>query len=178
MDHLLPCWGVYADSLDSPDVFSEAEWLEKNYSCILGVIAKQVLADDAPLSEEYIRCLVEGVQMADAIIHLRSYIKHGHIPFPKVVMEACAVDEEALWRLQSSPGLSTLLNYYGQEAERRLAKLKHLLTSAQKKQQKPLLCYAALMLALLRELDRDNYPVLTERQELTAIRKLFISWFI
>ena len=51
-----------------------------------------------------------------------------------------------------------------------------LLPDADRRSQKPGLMMASIYRNLLREIERDDFPVLTQRVSLTPLRKLWLAW--
>ncbi len=177
VEDLLKCLKFFISKVETPLPQTEQEWLNQAEGSVFEIVANKILQPPHTLSSEYLRHLNQALMIANSIIHLRYFITYGIIPFPQEALKKFNVEEQKLWALENSPELENLLHHYGRHTENILKSLPNFLSKAERKNQKPILRYTKLQRILLKELARDNYPVLVEHQHLTPIRKLLICWF-
>ena len=68
------------------------------------------------------------------------------------------------------------MTFQARRAESYYARALALLPPADRRAQRPGLTMAAIYRALLAEIERDGFRVLTHRTSLTPLRKLWIAW--
>ena len=72
--------------------------------------------------------------------------------------------------------LYRLMRFEAGRAKQHYAQAMQALPAADRRTQRPGLIMAAIYRALLEEIERDGFRVLTVRTSLTPLRKLFIAW--
>ncbi|MGH8692254.1 MAG: squalene/phytoene synthase family protein, partial [Burkholderiales bacterium] len=77
---------------------------------------------------------------------------------------------------RQTPEFGKLLQFEAQRARDHYAKAFGALPAADRKAQRPGLIMAAIYRALLDEIERDGFRVLTRRTSLTPLRKFWIAW--
>ena len=83
---------------------------------------------------------------------------------------------EDVLRARASEGFRKLMEFQARRAESYYDQAQALLPAADRRAQRPGLIMAAIYRALLAEIGRDGYRVLTQRTSLTPLRKLWIAW--
>jgi phytoene synthase len=68
------------------------------------------------------------------------------------------------------------MRFQAQRARQYYAQAMAALPDADRRAQRPGLIMAAIYSALLQEIERDGFQVLTQRTSLTPLRKLWIAW--
>lgn len=133
-------------------------------------------AAHAKLSEA-LHPLTFSLTLMHALHHLPATLRRGIMPFALDDLQSVNLTIEApdSW---SAAALSTLAARYHQQALTLYQQACVDFSASEKKQLRPLLCYAKLQFKRAELLQEANYPLLTHSITLTPLRKLLLTWFL
>lgn len=125
---------------------------------------------------DYANNLGMALQFATILRDVGSHARGNRIYLPMDELRDFGVPAADLLNARHSEGFVRLMQYQGQRAEAYFAKALDALPPEDRRAQRPGLIMAAISRALLRELGRDGFQVLTRRTSLTPLRKFWIAW--
>lgn len=131
---------------------------------------------DNPKTLEYARTLGEALQLTNVIRDVGEDARRSRIYLPSDELVRFGVSTSDLLKAQQTDAFKQLMCFQYERAVATYERAYALLPSEDKRAQKPGLAMAAIYRALLEEIRRDNFQVLTQRVNLTPIRKLWIAW--
>lgn len=117
-----------------------------------------------------------SLQLIDLIHTLRRDLNRGFVYLAEQDLTRFQVSEQSLLRFEPSASLSQLLQTYAQTAREYYAKALEQLPSVHAFSQLASLTLARIKLRLLQEIEKADFPVLTQRIELTPVHKLWLAW--
>lgn len=142
----------------------------------LGRLLGRTCADGADTPASYAHDLGMGLRLQELLLETREHARRGRCYLPEDEMHAAAVGADDLQATRSGASLRALFRQQAHRAMDFLDQAAGRLSPAQRPEQRSNLVLAALYRALLQELDRSDFPLLEEQQQLTPIRRLWIAW--
>ena len=95
---------------------------------------------------------------------------------PEEDLKRFGVSAADILNARETPEFAKLLQFEAQRARDHYEKAFRALPAGDRKPQRPGLIMAAIYRALLEEIERDGFRVLTQRTSLTPVRKFWIAW--
>ncbi|MBN9288730.1 MAG: hypothetical protein BGO43_08565 [Gammaproteobacteria bacterium 39-13] len=114
-------------------------------------------------------------QLIYFIFNFGAHIRQGKCYFSEEDLVACSLTHEQLFHEQDEK-LCQLLAMQATRAREHYEKANQLLPEKNRYSLLGPLVFTNLSLALLDEIERDNFPVLTQQYKLTPLFKLWIAW--
>lgn len=102
--------------------------------------------------------------------------RHGRVYLPIDELQRYAVTAADLMHRRYGPAFTELMRFQTARARAALHEALAAIPPAERRAQRTLRALAALALATLDEIERDDYQVLHQRIALTPIRKLWVAW--
>ena len=145
---------------------------------VVGEVAATIFAHPAPLdaaTRDYAHTLGLAFQLTNIVRDIGEDARRGRIYLPQDELERYGVTTQDLTNGRDSEGFRQLMEFQARRAftlyDAALARLPR----AARRAQRPGLAMAAIYRALLREIQRDRFPVLRARVSLTPLRKLWLA---
>ncbi|CBW75213.1 Phytoene synthase (EC 2.5.1.32) [Mycetohabitans rhizoxinica HKI 454] len=140
-------------------------------STVAGVTAREPtsLASWAP-------ALGRALLLADIVERTGEDARRGRIYIPIDEMQRFGVTAADILHRRYGEGFTQLMSFQVERARRALTDALGAIPAVERRTQRVLRAQAAMSLALLRELEAEDYRVLHQRIALTPLRKLWIAW--
>jgi len=143
---------------------------------VVGEMAAGIFGAREEATYEYARSLGRALQYVNIARDVGEDARRGRIYLPLSELRRFGVSEAELLAGRHSEGLRELLRAHAARAHEAFARALSALPASESAAQRAGLIMGAIYAALLRELERDGFPVLDRRVSLTPIRKLLIAW--
>jgi phytoene synthase len=117
-----------------------------------------------------------ALTLAERVAEVGDDARHGRIYLPIDELQRLNVTAADLINRKYSDAFTDLMRFQTGRAREALKQSLAAIPSDERATQRVLRTQAALSLALLDEIERENFQVLHQRVALTPIRKLWISW--
>jgi 15-cis-phytoene synthase len=142
----------------------------------LAAMLVRICGGESDKTESYSHDLGMGLRLHELLLATRDHGRRGRCYVPEDELTAAGLDSQALQGAISTPALRGLFKQQGARALDFLDRADQAITGEQRALQRSNVALTALYRATLEELERSNYPLLEERQELTPLRRLWIAW--
>ncbi|WHZ11281.1 MAG: Phytoene synthase [Burkholderiaceae bacterium] len=151
---------------------------------IVGEVSARIFGQTDPQTTAYAHQLGLAFQLTNIIRDVGEDAMRGRIYLPLSELQQFGVQaHEILERPRPGQGGGSFVERFGAlmrfQAERARATYQRalaLLPAVDRRAQKPGLMMASIYLTLLREIERDGFPVLHQRISLTPLRKFWLAW--
>lgn len=140
-----------------------------------GAVAR-VTARDPERASEWAAPLGNALMLAQIVQEVGNDARHGRIYIPIDELQRHHVTASDLINRRYSSAYSALMRFQTSRAREALQTALAGIPVTERKTQRTLRAQSAMALALLDEIERDDYQVLHQRIALTPIRKLWIAW--
>jgi phytoene synthase len=120
--------------------------------------------------------LGSAMQLAERVAEIGDDARHGRIYVPIDELQRFNVTAADLINRKYSDAFTSLMRFQTERARRALSDALAAIPASERASQRVLRAQATLLLALLDEIEGENFQVLHQRIALTPIRKLWISW--
>jgi 15-cis-phytoene synthase len=131
---------------------------------------------DAASASAWANSLGTALALAERIAEVGDDARHGRVYIPIDEMQRFNVTAADLINRKYSDAFTELMRFQTSRAREALKQSLAAIPTDEQATQRVLRTQAALSLALLDEIERENFQVLHQRIALTPIRKLWISW--
>ena len=158
--------------LDFPNL---ARYIERVGGAFAGAVARAT-ARQAQHADAWAVPLGNALMLAQFVQELGNDARHGRIYLPIDELQRFGVTAAEIVNRKYSPAFSELMRFQTNRAREALHTALAGIPAAERPTQRTLKAQAAMALALLDEIERDQYQVLHQRIALTPIRKLWIAW--
>ncbi|MBI3375152.1 MAG: presqualene diphosphate synthase HpnD [Betaproteobacteria bacterium] len=125
---------------------------------------------------DYANNLGVALQLAKIVRDIGADARNNRIYLPMDELRDFGVPAADLLNARHSEAFVRLMQFQGHRAEAYFAKALEALPAQDRRAQRPGLIMAAISRALLVEIGRDDFQVLTHRTSLTPVRKFWIAW--
>jgi phytoene synthase len=142
----------------------------------VGLLAAGIFGYSDPRSLEYAKSLGTAFQLTNIIRDVGEDARKNRIYLPAEDLQRFNVTAADLLHARYSAGFPALMAFQAARARAYYDKAMAALPAADRRAQRPGLIMAAIYSALLAEIERDGFQVLTQRTSLTPLRKLWIAW--
>jgi phytoene synthase len=143
---------------------------------VVGVLAAGIFGYSDPRTLEYAKNLGTAFQLTNIIRDVGEDARKNRIYLPMEDLQRFGVTAADLMQARYGEGFAGLMVFQAARARAHYAKAMAALPAADRRAQRPGLIMAAIYQALLAEIERDGFRVLTQRTSLTPLRKLWIAW--
>ncbi len=143
---------------------------------VVGLLAAGIFGHREPRTLEYARTLGIAFQLTNIIRDVGEDARKGRIYLPLEDLRRFGVSANDILQARSTESFRRLMEFQARRAESYYERAYALLPAADRRAQRPGLIMAAIYRALLAEIERDGYRVLTHRTALTPLRKFWIAW--
>nr|WP_235021085.1 squalene/phytoene synthase family protein [Caballeronia telluris] len=140
------------------------------------VVVARVNARDAARAAVWAAPLGSALMLAERVLELGDDARHGRIYIPIDELQRFGVTAADLINRKYSDDFTALMRFQVDRARKSLNDALAAIPPGERAGQRLLRAQAALALAALDEVERENFQVLHQRIALTPIRKLWISW--
>ncbi len=158
--------------LDFPNL---ARYIERVGGAFAAAVARAT-AREPERTGEWAPALGNALMLAQFVQELGNDARHGRIYLPIDELQRHGVTAADLVNRKYSPSFTALMRFQTDRARDSLHAALAGVPAAERATQRTLRAQAALSLALLDEIERDQFQVLHQRIALTPIRKLWIAW--
>jgi phytoene synthase len=158
--------------LDFPNL---ARYIERVGGSFAAAVARAT-AREKQRADEWAPALGNALMLAQFVQELGNDARHGRIYLPIDELQRFGVTAAEIVNRKYSPAFSELMRFQTTRAREALDAALGGIPASERATQRTLKAQAAMALALLEEIERDNFQVLHQRIALTPIRKLWIAW--
>ena len=147
---------------------------------IVGEVAANIFGQTQPQTSAYAHKLGLALQLTNIIRDVGEDALRSRIYLPVSELQQFDVKSHELLKRDGSEDFrrrfGALMRFQADRAHSLYEQALALLPDADRRSQKPGLMMASIYRNLLREIERDDFPVLTQRVSLTPLRKLWLAW--
>ncbi len=143
---------------------------------VVGQLSAGIFGYSDAKTLDYAENLGLAFQMTNIIRDVGEDARRDRVYLPQEDLDRFGVVLEDILHAKTSPAFVELMQFQTERAKALYEKAYGFLSAGDRRAQRPGLIMAAIYRTLLDELERDRFPVLTQRISLTPIRKLWIAW--
>jgi phytoene synthase len=143
---------------------------------LVGMASAGIFGRSSDATLAYADKLGLAFQLTNIIRDVGEDARRGRIYLPIDELQRYGVKAADILQARHGDDFVRLMRFQAERAHAAYDEAVALLPEADRKAQRPGLMMAAIYRTLLREIERDNFQVLTQRTSLTPIRKLWIAW--
>ncbi len=147
---------------------------------VVGEVAANIFGQTQPQTSAYAHKLGLALQLTNIIRDVGEDALRSRIYLPVSELQQFDVKSHELLKRDGSEDFrrrfGALMRFQADRAHSLYEQAFALLPDADRRSQKPGLMMASIYRNLLREIERDDFPVLTQRVSLTPLRKLWLVW--
>jgi phytoene synthase len=192
MQALMPCvaqFGIQERSLQSVIEGCEMDLTQTRYldypnltrychlvAGVVGEVSAQIFGQSASDTTAYAHKLGQAFQLTNIIRDVGEDALRGRIYLPVNELQQFDVKAHEVLNRLDSDRFQALMQFQATRAHALYDEALSLLPAADWKHQKPGLMMASIYRTLLREIEAQKFPVLTQRVALTPLRKLWLAW--
>jgi len=145
-------------------------------AAVVGLLAAGIFGYRDARTLDYARELGIAFQLTNIIRDVGEDARKNRIYLPMADLKQFGVPAADILNARETPEFGRLLQFEAQRAREHYARAFSALPAQDRKAQRPGLIMAAIYRALLDEVERDGWRVLTRRTSLTPLRKFWIAW--
>jgi len=143
---------------------------------VVGILSASIFGVTDPRTLAYAEKLGLAFQLTNIIRDVGEDARKGRIYLPVNELQQFGVTAADLLNARHSDKFEQLMAYQSARAQATYDEAFALLPKADRRAQRPGLMMAAIYRAVLVEIERDHFHVLTQRISLTPLRKLWLAW--
>ena len=143
---------------------------------VVGILSASIFGVTDPQTLQYAEKLGLAFQLTNIIRDVGEDARKGRIYLPISDLQQFGVTAADILQARHSEKFERLMQFQAQRAQQYYDQAFALLPKADRRAQRPGLIMAAIYRALLVEVERDGFHVLTQRISLTPLRKLWLAW--
>ncbi len=143
---------------------------------VVGLLAAGIFGYRDPRTLEYAKELGIAFQLTNIIRDVGEDARKNRIYLPMDDLKRFNVPAADLLQARESAEFRSLMAFEADRARQHYVKAMQALPAADRRAQRPGLIMAAIYRALLEEIERDGFQVLTAKTSLTPLRKFWIAW--
>jgi 15-cis-phytoene synthase len=143
---------------------------------VVGLLAAGIFGYQNPRTLEYAKALGIAFQLTNIIRDVGDDARRNRIYLPMDELRGFGVPASDILGARSSEAFVSLMEFQYRRAVAAYEEAFALLPAEDRRAQRPGLIMAAIYRALLEEIERERFQVLTHRTSLTPLRKLWIAW--
>ena len=142
----------------------------------VGLLAAGIFGYGNARTLQYAKDLGIAFQLTNIIRDVGEDARKGRIYLPMEELKRFDVPAADILNARETPQFKALMQFQDERARRYYAKAMSELPAEDRRAQRPGLIMAGIYRALLEEIARDGFRVLTQRTSLTPLRKFWIAW--
>jgi 15-cis-phytoene synthase len=143
---------------------------------VVGLLAARIFGYSDARTLDYAKQLGIAFQLTNIIRDVGEDARKNRIYLPMEDLRRFNVPASDLLQGRESEDFSRLMHFQAERAKQCYVQALQALPAADRRAQRPGLIMAAIYRALLEEIERDGFHVLTGKTSLTPLRKFWISW--
>jgi phytoene synthase len=143
---------------------------------VVGLLAAGIFGHSAARTLDYARDLGIAFQLTNIIRDVGEDARKNRIYLPMEDLKRFNVPASDLLNAKESAEFKSLMEFQAERAGSYYDKAMAALPAEDRRAQRPGLIMAAIYRALLKEIERDGFRVLTQKTSLTPLRKFYIAW--
>ncbi len=143
---------------------------------VVGILAAGIFGYRDARTLSYAKDLGIAFQLTNIIRDVGEDARKNRIYLPTEDLRRFGLHAADILKLQQTPAFKSLMQFEAERARGYYARALATLPGEDRRAQRPGLIMAAIYRTLLSELERDGFPVLTQRTSLTPLRKFWIAW--
>jgi len=143
---------------------------------VVGLLAARIFGYQEPRTLEYAHALGIAFQLTNIIRDVGEDARKNRIYLPMEDLQKFGVPAADILGMRQTDAFRTLMQFQAERARSHYEEAFRALPATDRKAQRPGLIMAAIYRALLEEIERDGFSVLTRRISLTPLRKFWIAW--
>jgi len=143
---------------------------------VVGLLAAGIFGYRDPRTLEYARDLGIAFQLTNIIRDVGEDARKNRIYLPMDELKRFEVPAADILNARQTPQFEALMQFQNRRARGYYDKAVAALAAVDRRAQRPGLIMAAIYKALLDEIERDGFRVLSQRTSLTPVRKFWIAW--
>ena len=143
---------------------------------VVGEVSARIFGQTDPATTAYAHTLGQAFQLTNIIRDVGEDALRGRIYLPVAELQQFDVKAHELLNRLDSDRFQALMQFQAARAHALYDQALALLPDADLRHQKPGLMMASIYRTLLREIEAQKFPVLTQRVALTPLRKLWLAW--
>ena len=147
---------------------------------VVGEVAANIFGQTQAQTTAYAHKLGLALQLTNIIRDVGEDARRSRIYLPVSELQQFDVKSHEILKRQYTGDFQqrfrALMRFQAERAHRCYDEALNLLPETDRRSQKPGLMMASIYRSLLREIERDNFSVLTQRVSLTPLRKLWLAW--
>jgi 15-cis-phytoene synthase len=143
---------------------------------VVGLLAAGIFGYRDARTLDYARELGLAFQLTNIIRDVGEDARKNRIYLPMADLKEFGVPAADILNSRETPEFRKLMAFEAVRARAHYENAMQALPAADRKPQRPGLIMAAIYRALLEEIERDGFRVLTQRTSLTPLRKFWIAW--
>ncbi|RDU99152.1 presqualene diphosphate synthase HpnD [Trinickia dinghuensis] len=157
------------------DFANLTRYIERVGGAFAGAIARAT-AREPRHADAWAGALGNGLMLAQFVQDLGNDARYGRIYLPIDELQRYGVTAAEIINRKYGSAFSELMRFQTNRARETLQAAQAGIPATERATQRTLRAQTAMALALLDEIERDNFQVLHQRIALTPIRKLWIAW--
>jgi 15-cis-phytoene synthase len=143
---------------------------------VVGLLAAGIFGYRDARTLDYAKHLGIAFQLTNIIRDVGEDARKNRVYLPVEDLQRFGVPAADLLQARESPAFRSLMQFEADRARGFYDSAMSALPAADRRAQRPGLIMAAIYRALLEEIQRDGFRVLTQRTSLTPLRKFWIAW--
>ena len=143
---------------------------------VVGILSASIFGSTRPETLQYAEKLGLAFQLTNIIRDVGEDARKGRIYLPVSELQQFNVTAADILNARHTQQFENLMRFQAERAQKMYDEAFALLPAADRRAQRPGLIMAAIYRALLDEIQRDGFHVLSQRISLTPIRKLWLAW--
>jgi phytoene synthase len=143
---------------------------------VVGEVSARIFGQTQPATTEYAHKLGLAFQLTNIIRDVGEDALMGRIYLPVNELQQFDVKAHEILKRTYSDRFTALMRFQAERAHGLYDEAMALLPIEDRRAQKPGLMMASIYRTLLREIERDNFQVLHQRNSLTPLRKFWLAW--
>ena len=156
--------------------FAGLEHYCRHGSGTVSVLAAGIFGYRNPVTLEHARQLGTALQLTGVILDVGKDARQNRIYLPMDELKKFEVPASDILQARYSDNFRKLMAYQARRAEAFYDTARQALPPEDVRAQRAGLILAAICRATLAEVERDGFPVLTQRTSLTPLRKFWLAW--
>jgi 15-cis-phytoene synthase len=143
---------------------------------VVGLLAASIFGYRNARTLEYAKDLGIAFQLTNIIRDVGEDARKNRIYLPMDELKRFNLPASEILNAKETPEFAALMRFQAERARSYYEKAAAALPAEDRRAQRPGLIMAAIYRALLEEIERDGFRVLTQRTSLTPLRKFWIAW--
>ena len=143
---------------------------------VVGLLAAGIFGYRNARTLDYAKDLGIAFQLTNIIRDVGEDARKGRIYLPMEDLKRFEVPAADILNARETPQFRALMQFQDERARSYYARAMAALPAEDRRAQRPGLIMAAIYRALLEEIGREGFRVLTQRTSLTPLRKFWIAW--